>query len=73
MSTLKIKTGRKYLYKNEEVEIYMIGFPNIYYRYIDKDNNTILSYCNIFSFIKNAQYLGKSNNFYYQTDIKSAY
>lgn len=64
MSTLKIKTGRKYLYKDTEIEIYMINFPYIYYRYGDEHNNSVLTHCNIFNFIKNATYLGKSNDIY---------
>ena len=52
MSTFNIKIGNVYEYEGNIVELYLIDFPNLGYRYQDENNNGIFRSVSILDFIK---------------------
>lgn len=73
MSTFNIKIGNVYEYEGNIVELYLIDFPNLGYRYQDENNNGIFRSVSILNFIKNAKFLYKSNNIYFASDKHDSY
>lgn len=64
MSTIRIGVGNLYKYDGKVVEIYCIDFPTICYRYQDENNNGTFRSVSILKFMKNANYLRKSDSRY---------
>jgi hypothetical protein len=73
MSTIRISVGNLYEYDGKVVEIYVIDFPIICYRYQDENNNGRFGSVSILKFMKNANYLRKSDNIYTLNNKCGAY
>lgn len=73
MSTIRVSVGNLYKYDGKVVEIYAIDFPTICYRYQDENNNGTFRSVSILKFMKNANYLRKSDNTYTLNNKCGAY
>lgn len=73
MSTFNIKIGNVYEYEGNIVELYIIDFPNLGYRYQDENNNGVFKSISILNFIKNAKFLYKLKNVYFASDKHDSY